>query len=85
MLIASPCVVALTWTLTDAQNHPIHLLVGPTDFMLGGHDLLAGVEDAATWQRCEAAAGMVAGAAAPTPYYTEHAYFGSVGQQRACF
>ena len=50
MLIAPPCVVTLTWTLTDAQNRPIDALETPTDFLFGGHDLLAGVEDAIAGQ-----------------------------------
>ena len=50
MLIASPCVVALTWLLTDAQNRAIDQLDVPTEFLFGGHDLLAGVEDAIAGQ-----------------------------------
>jgi FKBP-type peptidyl-prolyl cis-trans isomerase SlyD len=50
MLIAPPCVVALTWSLTDAQNRPIDALESPTEFLFGGHDLLAGVEDAIAGQ-----------------------------------
>ncbi len=50
MLITPPCVVTLTWTLTDAQNHPIDTLDTPTDFLFGGQDLLAGVEDAIAGQ-----------------------------------
>ncbi|MEO7246033.1 MAG: peptidylprolyl isomerase [Rubrivivax sp.] len=46
MLIDAPCVVALTWTLTDAQNRPIDALETPTEFFFGGEDLLAAVEDA---------------------------------------
>ena len=44
MLIAPPCVVTLTWTLTDAQNRPIDALDTPTEFLFGGSDLLAGIE-----------------------------------------
>lgn len=51
MLISPPCVVALTWKLTDAQNHPIDQLDVPTEFLFGGHDLLAGVEDAIAGQK----------------------------------
>lgn len=50
MLISPPCVVALTWTLTDAQNRPIDALESPTEFLFGGHDLLIGVEDAIAGQ-----------------------------------
>jgi FKBP-type peptidyl-prolyl cis-trans isomerase SlyD len=50
MLIAPPCVVTLTWTLTDAQNRPIDALQTPTEFLFGGSDLLAGIEDAIAGQ-----------------------------------
>ncbi len=50
MLIASPCVVTLTWTLTDAQNRPIDALDTATEFLFGGSDLLAGIEDAIAGQ-----------------------------------
>jgi FKBP-type peptidyl-prolyl cis-trans isomerase SlyD len=50
MLIAPPCVVTLTWTLTDAQNRPIDALESPTEFLFGGSDLLAGIEDAIAGQ-----------------------------------
>jgi FKBP-type peptidyl-prolyl cis-trans isomerase SlyD len=46
MLISDPCVVSLTWTLTDAQNRPIDELTQPVEFFFGGDDLLAKVEDA---------------------------------------
>lgn len=50
MLIAAPCVVSLTWTMTDAQNRPIDELATPTEFLFGGNDLLAAVEDAIAGQ-----------------------------------
>ena len=46
MLIRDPCVVSLTWTLTDAQNRPIDELTQPVEFFFGGDDLLAKVEEA---------------------------------------
>ncbi|MBK1614006.1 peptidylprolyl isomerase [Rubrivivax gelatinosus] len=46
MNIEAPCVVSLTWLLTDAQNHPIDELKEPVEFFYGGDDLLAPVEDA---------------------------------------
>ncbi len=46
MNIAAPCVVSLTWLLTDAQNHPIDELKEPVEFFFGGEDLLAPVEEA---------------------------------------
>jgi len=46
MNITAPCVVSLTWLLSDAQNAPIDELTEPTDFFYGGDDLLAKVEEA---------------------------------------
>ena len=46
MLISDPCVVTLTWILTDAQNRPIDELTQPVEFFFGGDDLLAKVEEA---------------------------------------
>ena len=33
MNIQAPCVVSLTWTLSDGQNRPIDELTEPTEFM----------------------------------------------------
>jgi FKBP-type peptidyl-prolyl cis-trans isomerase SlyD len=46
MQIHSPCVVTLSWTLTDAQNRPIDELPEPVEFFVGGSDLLPKVEEA---------------------------------------
>ncbi len=46
MNISVPCVVSLTWTLTDAQNDPIDSLTEPVEFLVGGDDLLPKVEEA---------------------------------------
>lgn len=46
MTITAPCVVSLTWQLTDAQNRPIDELKEPVEFFFGGDDLLAKVEEA---------------------------------------
>ena len=46
MEIAAPCVVSLTWTLTDGQNRPIDELKQAVEFFFGGDDLLARVEAA---------------------------------------
>jgi FKBP-type peptidyl-prolyl cis-trans isomerase SlyD len=46
MIISAPCVVSLTWRLSDAQNRPIDELDEPVEFLFGGHDLLAKVEEA---------------------------------------
>ena len=46
MLIHKPCVVALTWQLSDAQGGAIDALAEPVEFFYGGDDLLAKVEEA---------------------------------------
>jgi FKBP-type peptidyl-prolyl cis-trans isomerase SlyD len=46
MEIKSPCVVSLTWTLSNAQNQPLDELTQPVEFFFGGNDLLAKVEEA---------------------------------------
>ncbi len=46
MRIEAPCVVSLTWKLSDAQNQPIDELDSPVEFFVGGNDLLNTVEDA---------------------------------------
>ena len=46
MLIASPCVVSLTWRLQDVQGNLIDELPDPVEFFFGGDDLLAKVEEA---------------------------------------
>lgn len=46
MQIQSPCVVSLTWTLSDAQNQRLDELAEPLEFFYGGDDLLARVEEA---------------------------------------
>ena len=46
MLIHKPCVVALTWKLSDAQGAEIDELAEPVEFFYGGDDLLPSVEQA---------------------------------------
>lgn len=46
MHIQSPCVVALTWRLEDAQGQQIDELAQPVEFFYGGVDLLEKVEAA---------------------------------------
>ena len=46
MIISAPCVVSLTWQLSDGQNRPIDELKDPVEFFYGGDDLLATVEEA---------------------------------------
>lgn len=45
MLIASPCVVSLTWRLEDTQGRLIDALEEPVEFLYGGDDLLPKVEE----------------------------------------
>jgi FKBP-type peptidyl-prolyl cis-trans isomerase SlyD len=50
MIISAPCVVSLTWTLTDAQNQVLDELADPVEFFYGGNDLLTAVEEALVGQ-----------------------------------
>jgi FKBP-type peptidyl-prolyl cis-trans isomerase SlyD len=50
MLITDPCVVSLTWRLQDAQGQLIDELAEPVEFLYGGDDLLAKVEEALAGQ-----------------------------------
>ncbi|MFN4115525.1 MAG: peptidylprolyl isomerase [Inhella sp.] len=52
--IQSPCVVSLTWTLHDAQGELIDVLDEATEFLVGGDDLLAKVEQALIGQSLDA-------------------------------
>lgn len=44
--VSSPCVVSLTWRLEDAQSEWIDTLDDPTEFLIGGDDLLPKVQEA---------------------------------------
>lgn len=46
MDISNQCVVSLTWTLKDTQGEELDVLDEPVEFLIGGDDLLARVEDA---------------------------------------
>ena len=46
MKISSPCVLSLSWKLSDAQGQPIDELAEPMEFFYGGSDLLPKVEEA---------------------------------------
>ena len=46
MEITDQCVVALTWTLKDTLGETLDVLDEPVDFLVGGNDLLARVEEA---------------------------------------
>jgi len=76
MIIAKPCVVTLTWALSDAQNRPIDALKEPTEFFFGGQDLLPKVE--------EALLGQETGFEAHLHLEPEHA-FGDYDSQLVCF
>jgi len=50
MQISSPCVVSLSWKLEDAQGQLIDELTEPLEFLYGGDDLFAKVEEAINGQ-----------------------------------
>lgn len=74
--IAAPCVVSLTWKLTDAQGQPIDELAEPVEFFFGGEDLLPKVE--------EALGGHAAGDELQIHLEPEHA-FGEYRSELVCF
>ena len=76
MIIASPCIVTLTWTLTDAQGGAIDELDEPMEFLVGGQDLLPKVE--------EALIGQAAGFETRLHLEPEHA-FGDYDSDLVCF
>jgi FKBP-type peptidyl-prolyl cis-trans isomerase SlyD len=76
MIISDPCVVSLTWTLSDGQNRPIDELAQPVEFFFGGNDLLAKVE--------EALAGHATGDELQLHLEPEHA-FGDYDADLVCF
>ncbi len=76
MLITAPCVVSLTWTLSNAQNQPMDELAEPVEFFFGGDDLLPKVE--------EALAGHAVGDEVRLHLEPEHA-FGDYDPALVCF
>jgi FKBP-type peptidyl-prolyl cis-trans isomerase SlyD len=76
MKTSAPCVVSLSWTLSDAQNQVIDTLDEPVEFFYGGDDLLPKVE--------EALAGHEAGYEAHLHLEPEHA-FGDYRSELVCF
>ena len=76
MQIQAPCVVSLTWKLSDAQGQPIDELKDPVEFFYGGDDLLPKVE--------EALAGKATGDEAFLHLEPEHA-FGDYNAELVCF
>jgi FKBP-type peptidyl-prolyl cis-trans isomerase SlyD len=76
MLITAPCVVSLTWKLSDAQGLAIDELAEPVEFFFGGDDLLPKVE--------EAIEGQETGHHARLHLEPEHA-FGDYDAELVCF
>ena len=76
MLIEKPCVVALTWLLSDAQGQALDELPEAVEFYYGGDDLLPKVE--------EALAGQAVGFEAHLHLEPEHA-FGEYDSALVCF
>jgi FKBP-type peptidyl-prolyl cis-trans isomerase SlyD len=76
MKIAAPCVLSLSWTLSDAQGQVIDELAEPVEFFYGGADLLPKVE--------EALAGHEAGHETHLHLEPEHA-FGDYRSELVCF
>jgi FKBP-type peptidyl-prolyl cis-trans isomerase SlyD len=46
MQVTPQCVVALTWTLKDTLGDELDVLEEPVEFLVGGKDLLAKIEEA---------------------------------------
>lgn len=76
MDITQPCVVTLTWTLSDAQGQLIDELTDPVEFFYGGEDLLPKVE--------EVLSGQTTGFEAQLHLEPEHA-FGDYNAELVCF
>jgi FKBP-type peptidyl-prolyl cis-trans isomerase SlyD len=76
MLIENPCVVALTWQLSDAQGQALDELADAIEFFFGGDDLLPKVE--------EVLAGQAVGFEAHLHLEPEHA-FGDYDSSLVCF
>lgn len=76
MHITSPCVVSLTWTLSDAQGLALDALAEPVEFLFGGDDLLPAVEAAIE--------GQATGFRAQIQLEPEQA-FGDYDPQLVCF
>jgi FKBP-type peptidyl-prolyl cis-trans isomerase SlyD len=76
MQIQRPCVVTLTWRLEDTEGDLLDELDEPTEFIVGGQDLLAKVEDALL--------GQEAGFSAHLHLEPEYA-FGEYDAKLVCF
>jgi FKBP-type peptidyl-prolyl cis-trans isomerase SlyD len=44
--VTAQCIVALTWVMKDSLGQELDVLDEPTEFLLGGNDLLAKIEEA---------------------------------------
>ena len=62
MKITPQCVVALTWTLKDTLGEVLDELDEPVEFLLGGNDLLASIEEALQGHASRRHAGAAPGA-----------------------
>jgi FKBP-type peptidyl-prolyl cis-trans isomerase SlyD len=76
MNIHAPCVVTLTWQLSDAQGQALDALEEPIEFFVGGSDLLPRVE--------EALEGQAEGFEVTLHLEPEHA-FGEYDSKLVCF
>ncbi len=76
MQIVAPCVVSLSWILTDAQGQTVDALTEPVEFLFGGDDMLPAVETAI--------AGQGAGFRTQIQIEPEQA-FGEYDPQLVCF
>ncbi len=54
MQVTPQCVVALTWTLKDTLGDELDTLSEPVEFLVGGDDLLARIEEALQGPRARA-------------------------------
>ena len=54
MEITPQCVVALTWILKDTLDEELDVLAEPVEFLVGGDDLLARIEEALQGHRAGA-------------------------------
>lgn len=58
MEITPQCVVALTWTLQDTLGEKLDVLDEPVEFLVGGNDLLARIEQALQGHRTGASVSL---------------------------
>src|SRR5688500_192876 len=73
MEITPNCVVALTWTLKDTLGEELDRLEEPVEFLVGGRDLLAKIEEALQGHEAGDRVG---------PHLEPEDGFGDYGEQR---